>query len=121
MFGAVELVKYADFDKCKYSGYGIGFDRYGTFSLANGFGGNVIIFGVAMNSSLHVDNKKGPIQGLDGTTLAAEKKNLINFTQSRKKFSLSFHFNGVNSYSLMASKFINSKQKTLKLMQFHYA
>ena len=27
LFGAVSLTKNADIDKCKYSGYGIGFDR----------------------------------------------------------------------------------------------
>ena len=78
-----------------------------------------------MISSLHVDNKKkyililgeGLIQGLYSTTLTVEQKYLINFTQSRKKFSFSFHFNEANSSSLMALKLINSKQKTLKLMQ----
>ena len=42
---------------------------------------NVIIFGVYMSSSVHIDNKKednfilaeGPRQGLAGTTLTAEK------------------------------------------------
>ena len=29
LFGAVSLTKNADFDKYKYSGYGIGFDRLG--------------------------------------------------------------------------------------------
>ena len=41
--GAVSLTKHADFDKYKYSGYGIGFDRKGKFSFGNGFGKNVII------------------------------------------------------------------------------
>ena len=52
MFGAVKLVKIADIDKYKYYGYGIGFDRCGTFSVANGFGKNVIIFGVDRSSSV---------------------------------------------------------------------
>ena len=47
-----------------------------------GIGQNLIIFGVDMSSSIHVDNKKkdililgeGPTQGLHGTTLTAEKK-----------------------------------------------
>ena len=38
MFGAVKLGKNADIDKYKYSGYGIGFDRRRTFSVANGIG-----------------------------------------------------------------------------------
>ena len=44
LFGAVMLVKNADIDKYKYSGYGIGFDRHGTFSLVNEFGKNVIFW-----------------------------------------------------------------------------
>ena len=42
-----------------YPGYGIGFDTKTSFSFPNdGFGKNVIIFGVDMSSSVHVDNKK---------------------------------------------------------------
>ena len=67
---------------------------------------NVIIFGVDMSSSVHVDNKKkyililgeGPMQGLDGTTLTTEKNYSINCTVSERKFCLSWHYNGANSY-----------------------
>ena len=39
LFGAVTLTKYADIDKYGYSGYGIGFDRRGSFSFpGSGFG-----------------------------------------------------------------------------------
>ena len=42
--------------------YCIGFDRRGTFSVPScGFGQTVIIFGVDMSSSVHVDNKKKKI------------------------------------------------------------
>ena len=62
MFGAVKLTKNADFDKYWYPGYGIGFDRKGSFTFPEGgFGQNVIIFGVGMSSSVHVDNKKKDI------------------------------------------------------------
>ena len=80
--GVVILVKDADIDKYKYSGYSTGFDIKGTFSFsASGFGKNIIIFGADMSSSVHVDSKKedililgeGPTQGLDYTTLTAEK------------------------------------------------
>ena len=73
LFGAVTLTKNADIDKYQYSGYAIGFDRKSSFSFANGgFGPNVIIFGVDISSSAHVDNKKkdililgkDPIRGL---------------------------------------------------------
>ena len=54
--------------------YGIGFDRKWFFSLSNGLFKNVIIFGVDMSSSPHIDNKKnililgkGATQGLEDT------------------------------------------------------
>ena len=57
LFGAIKLIKNTDIDKYKYSGYGIGFDRRGEFSFGDGFGQNVIIFGVNMSSSVHANNK----------------------------------------------------------------
>ena len=81
LFGAVTLTKNADIDKYGYSGYGIGFDRKRSFSFSSGgYGQNVIIFGVNMSSSIHIDNKKKdililgrrPTQGLE-STLTAEK------------------------------------------------
>ena len=62
-----------------------------------------------MSSSVHVDNKKkyililgiGSTQGLDGTTLTTEKFYSINFTEHNKKFYLSLHYNGANSYSFV--------------------
>ena len=106
MFDAVSLTKNNDIDEHKYSGYSTGFDRNGKFSIGNGFGRNCIIFGVDMSFSAHVDNKKkdilipgeGPAKGLHGTTLTAENKYLLNFTENNKKFCLSFHYNGANSY-----------------------
>ena len=58
-----------------------------------------------MRCSAHIDNKKkdvlvlgkGPIQGLEHT-LTAEKMYSINFTVTKKKFCLSLHYNGANSY-----------------------
>ena len=57
LFGAVSLTKNADIDKCKYSGYGIGFDRHKEFSFGNGLGKNCIIIGADLSSSLHANNK----------------------------------------------------------------
>ena len=59
-----------------------------------------------MSSSVHVDNKKkdililgeGPTQALEGTSLTAEKLYSINLTENNKKFCLSLHYNGANSY-----------------------
>ena len=81
-----------------------------------------------MSSSVHVDNKKedisilgeGPTQGLNGTTLTAEKRYSVNFTLT-KKICVSVHFNGENLiYLLMIQKLLNLRRKILKLQQFHY-
>ena len=59
LFGAVTLTKNVDINKYKYSVYGIGFDRHGSFSFCgSGLGRNVIIFEVDMSSSTKIDNKK---------------------------------------------------------------
>ena len=57
-----------------------------------------------MSSSAHIDNEKRtlvlgiePTQGLEHT-LSAEKMYSINFTVTIKKFCLSLHYNGANSY-----------------------
>ena len=50
---------------------------------------------------VHVDDNKkdililgeGPAEGLDDTTLTAEKDYSINFTKSRKKFCLNLRYN----------------------------
>ena len=55
-FGVVSLTKNADIDKYKYSGYEIGFDRYGSFSFpGTRLGRNVIISGAEMSSSTKID------------------------------------------------------------------
>ena len=107
LFGVVSLTKHVDIDQCKYSGYGIGFDRKREFSFGSiGFGRNVIILGADMSSSGHANNKTKNIlvlggnfvQGLDNTTIYAEKFYSINFTENNMKFCLSLHYNGANSY-----------------------
>ena len=78
----------------------------GEFSFSNGFGRNVISFWADMSSSVHANNKtknilvlaKDFIQGLDNTTIYAEKLYSINFTKTNTKFCLSLHYNGANSY-----------------------
>ena len=100
------MTKNADINKYGYSGYGIGFNRKSSFSFPNdGFGQNIIIFGLDLSFSAHIDNKKknililgkGPTQGLEHK-LTAEKMYSINFTVTKKKFCLSLHYNGANSY-----------------------
>ena len=66
-----------------------------------------------MSFSVHVDNKKkdiliigkGPTQGLGEHSLTAEKIYSMNFIVTRKKFSLSLHYNGTNS-----DLFVNSTE-----------
>ena len=39
--------------------YGIGFDRRGSFSFpGDGYGQNILVFGVDTTFSAHIDNKK---------------------------------------------------------------
>ena len=100
------MTKHVDIDQCKYSGYGIGYDRKGAFSFGNGFGRNKIIFWEDMSSSVNANNKtknilalgKDFIQGLDNTTIYAEKLYSVNFTKTNTKFCLRLHYNGANSY-----------------------
>ena len=57
---------------------------------------------------MHVDNKgkyilifsEEPTQGLDDTTLTAETKYPINFTQSNRRFILSINYNRSGSFLL---------------------
>ena len=44
LFGAVRLAKNANIDQYKYSGYGIGFDRRGTFPVLGGSGKSAELF-----------------------------------------------------------------------------
>ena len=98
LFGAVTLTKNTYVEKYGYSGFGIGFDGRSNFSFpGGGFGQNILIFGVDMSSSPHIDNKekdilvlgKGPTQGLEHT-LTAEKMYSISFILTRNKFCFKF-------------------------------
>ena len=58
LFGSVKLTTNADLDKYKYTAFNIGFHSHSDFLFTEGsYGKNVIIFGVDMTSSVHVDNK----------------------------------------------------------------
>lgn len=49
LFGAIQFIKNADPDKCKYSGYGIGIDEC-RYLLSNGSGvGKNVIFGAGIS------------------------------------------------------------------------
>ena len=109
----MKLTKNADPDKYKYSSYGIGFDsQLECLFTAESVGKNAIIFEADMSSSVHCDNKnkdililgEGPTQGLDDTALTAEVIYPINFTQTNKRFVLSLHYNGRNSFSVQTKR-----------------
>ena len=83
-------------------------------------GKDVIIFGADMSPSGHIENKgkyifslgEGPTQGLHDTSLTAEAKYPINFTQSRKRFVLNLHHTGSNSFLFVnATKICQFKVK----------
>ena len=106
MFRSVEQIKNTDPYKCKYNGYGKGVDYRSEISFTDGIAGkNVMFFGADMNSFVDIDNKnkiilildEGPTQWLDNTTLIAEGKYPIGFTQSRKRFVFTLNYNGSNS------------------------
>ena len=90
-------------------------------------GKNITVFGADMSSSVHIDNKnkdililsERPTQGLDDTTLAAEAKYPINFTQPRKRFVLSLHYNGKNSFLFFNTAKINLfKRKSCEIKDY---
>ena len=114
LFGAMKITKNTDSSKNNYTGYGLCFDEGGEFGHTvrqSNFdrttnAKNVIIFGVDTSSSIHATNRanniyvmgKDFIQGINDTTIYAEKLFHNNFTEFRVKFVLSLHYNGDNSY-----------------------
>ena len=110
---AVNVTKNADISKNKYEGYSLCFDEGGTFSKGNvNNGRNVLIFGVRESSLTHTINKNKNIyvmgdlfvQGINDTTLYAEKVYSQNFTQPHKKFVLSLYYSGNKSYLIVNGK-----------------
>ena len=126
LFGAMEITKNTDTLKYKYKRYGICFDEGGTFSegsISNGR--NVLIFGVHESLLVHSNNKadniyvmgKNFVQGINDTTLYAEKVYSQNFTQRRKKFVLSLHCNGDNLIFVNGRQELKFKTKTEHLIK----
>ena len=80
-----------------------------------------------MSSSVYIDNKhkdililgEGTIQGLDDTTLTAEAKYPINFTQSGKRFVLSLHSNTSDSFLFVnVTKIFQFKAKDSEIKDY---
>ena len=121
LFGAVKITKNVNTSHYKYEGYGICFDGEPSFSFGNKKDvKNVIIFGDNTSNSSHSTNKtqniyvlgKDIVQGINNTTIYAEKIYKSNFTEQNKKFVLSLPYNGDNSYL-----FVNGSQE-LKFKSF---
>ena len=115
IFGAVKITKNVNTSHYKYEGYGIYFDGESSFSFGNRIDSKyVIIFGVNTSNSSHSTNKtqniyvlgKGFVQGINNTTIYAEKIYKTNFTKQSKMYVLPLHYNGDNSYL-----FVNGSQK----------
>ena len=123
LFGPMQITKNGtDNDKNNYKGYGICFDERSGFGHTITEGGrahttdarNVLIFGADMSFSVHGTNRANHIylmgtslmQSINDTTIYAEKNFNRNFTDFGKKFVLSLHYNGGDSYL-----FVNGRQK----------
>ena len=107
LFGAVKITKNSNTSKNNYEGYGMCFDEGGTFTKGNiSNGKDIIIFGADMSFSIDANNRANNIympgdflvQGVNGTSIYAEKIYSKNFTEPGKKFVLSLHYNSCNSY-----------------------
>ena len=108
LFGVMQITKNAtDYDKNNYKGYGICFDERSEFGHTITEDGhahttdarNVLIFRADMSFSVHATNRANHIylmgtgltQGINDTTIYAEKNFYRNFTDFGKKFVLSLH------------------------------
>ena len=122
IFGAMKITKNTDSSKNNYTGYGLYFDKGSEFGHTAREGNfnrvtnakNKIIFGVDTSSRIHATNRANNIyvmgedfiQGINDTTIYAEKLFRNNFTEFGVKFVLSLHYNGDNSYL-----FVNGRQE----------
>ena len=113
LFEAMEITKNSDTSKYAYKVYGVCFDEGGMFSEGSiNNGRNVLIFCVHENSVIHSNSKsnniyvmgKDFVQGINDTTLYADRIYSQNFTQPSKKFVLSLHYNKNDSYLFIIGK-----------------
>ena len=128
LFESLKLTNNPDLAKYKYTAYEIGVYSREEYSLPDSrVSKNVIISGVDMSSSVHIDNKgkdilllgKEPTQELDGTTFTSEVPYSINFKQPGKRFVLSLHYNGSNSFLFVnATKVYQFKSKNSEIKDY---
>ena len=107
LFGAMQITENAtDYDKNNYKGYGVCFDKKSNFGHTITEGGhahttdarNVLIFGADMSFSIHATDRANHIyllgtgltQGINDTTIYAEKNFYRNFTDFGKKNCIKF-------------------------------
>ena len=113
LFGAMQITKNADTSKYNYKGTFGHAIKEGNFNHTTN-ARNVLNFGADMSSSVHATNRANHIyimgeafvQGINDTTIYAKKKFYRNFTDPDKKFVLSLHYNGDESYL-----FLNGRQE----------
>ena len=123
LFGAMQITKDpTNNSKNNYKGCSLCFDERSNFSHTITQDGrqrtsnckNVLILGTDMSSSIHATNRANRIycfgeeltQGINDTTIYAEKNYYRNFTEHGEKFVLSLHYNGDDSYL-----FVNDRQE----------
>lgn len=90
LFGVTNIAKNSDKNNYVCNGYRIAFDSTGSWSFANGFAGNVVIFRVDSSSSSHTDNlennflvlEEGPTDDINRSVGSAEKKFSIKFSKA---------------------------------------
>ena len=101
-------------------GYGITFDKAGSWSFDNDFGRNVIIFGVDNSSLSYSDNRKNKFlitdevltYGINGSFRWSEKKINISFSTAHTPFCLIFYIMLITVICLlMEKKYLNLKPK----------
>ena len=115
LFGAVKIQNDVNTSHYKYSGYGIAYDHSGSFSYGNNSSSrSLIIFVADMSFSSHATNRlnniyvlgKDFIQGVNGTTIYAERMYKTDPSVFEKMYVMSIHYNGDDSYL-----FINGTQE----------
>ena len=82
-----------------------------------------------MSSSVHANNRtknylvlsKDFVQGLENTTIYAEKLYSINFTKTNTKSCLNLHYNGDNSYLFVnGTEIYKFKASDSEIVSTHY-
>ena len=135
LFGAMQITKNAtNNSKNNYKGYSICVDERSEFGHTITEGGfthttgarNVLIFGADMSFSVHATNRANHIylvdagltQGINDTTIYAEKNFYRSLTDFSKKFMLCLHYNGDDSYLFVNGRHeLKFKVKTDQLVK----